>query len=275
MLGAVQMLRRYPVKSLLGEGVDATEVTERGLLGDRRLALLDVETDRVASAKQPRLWRGLLTLAATEAGDVVSITGPGGETVLSTDPDVDAVLSAWAGRSVRLVSTPPAGAALDRAVPEEVLRSGVEALVPATVTHVGSASPPGTFFDFAPLHLLTASTLDRIGSLGSRGSVEPARYRPNLVVATTGDGFVENEWLGTDIAVGTDLMMQVVAATERCAVPTLAHADLPRDTAALRVVAQHNRIAPMRDRDPEPCAGVYAKVLRPGRIRVGDEVRLA
>ena len=60
-----------------------------------------------------------------------------------------------------------------------------------------------------------------------------------------------------------------------CAVPTLAHGALPRDADALRVLARHNRVAPLESNDPEPCAGVYAGVLRPGRIRTGDVVRLA
>jgi uncharacterized protein YcbX len=54
----------------------------------------------------------------------------------------------------------------------------------------------------------------------------------------------------------------------------LAHGALPRDTEALRVLARHNRVAPLAGLDPEPCAGVYAEVLRPGRIRVGDAVRV-
>jgi uncharacterized protein len=59
--------------------------------------------------------------------------------------------------------------------------------------------------------------------------------------------------------------VRVIARTPRCAVPTLAHGALPRDTEALRVLA---------GLDPEPCAGVYAEVLHPGRIRVGDAVRV-
>jgi len=46
-------------------------------------------------------------------------------------------------------------------------------------------------------------------------------------------------------------------------------------SAALRVLARHNRVEPLDSADPEPCAGVYAQVLRPGRIRTGDAVRLA
>ena len=50
---------------------------------------------------------------------------------------------------------------------------------------------------------------------------------------------------------------------------------LPRDTEALRVLARHNRVVPMDGSGPEPCAGVYAQVLRPGRISVGDVVQVA
>jgi hypothetical protein len=63
--------------------------------------------------------------------------------------------------------------------------------------------------------------------------------------------------------------------TPRCAIPTLEHGDLPHDAAALRVLAGHNRIGPLDALDPQPCAGVYAQVLRPGRIQLGDIVHPA
>jgi uncharacterized protein len=40
------------------------------------------------------------------------------------------------------------------------------------------------------------------------------------------------------------------------------------------VLARHNRVTPLAGLAPEPCAGVYAEVLRPGRIRVGDAIRV-
>ena len=40
------------------------------------------------------------------------------------------------------------------------------------------------------------------------------------------------------------------------------------------MLARHNRVAALAGLDPEPCAGVYAEVLRPGLIRVGDAVRV-
>jgi uncharacterized protein len=274
MLGTVTMLRRYPVKSMLGEDVPASDVTGKGLAHDRALALVHTETGKVASAKNPRLWRGLLKLAA--AVDIgVRITLPDGKTVWSSDPGIDAVLSEVLGQPVTLTGTPPPNAELDRAVPEEVLRDGITARVAVETGRLGGGSPAGTFFDFAPIHLITSSTLDRIATLNPRGVAEVERYRPNIVIRTTAAGFTENDWAGRDLRIGRKLTLRVMARTPRCAIPTLEHGDLPRDSAALRVLADHNRVTPVEPLAPQPCAGAYAQVLHPGRIRIGDVVRVA
>jgi uncharacterized protein len=49
-------LWRYPVKSMMGEELNAPEVTDRGLLGDRAFAVVDASTGKVAGAKNPRKW---------------------------------------------------------------------------------------------------------------------------------------------------------------------------------------------------------------------------
>jgi len=278
MVGTVCRLRRYPVKSMLGEDLDASDVTFCGLDHDRRLAVVSRRTGKIASAKYPRLWRTLLTLSAAAdppaGGESVRITLPDGEVVTSTDPEVDQVLSALLSEPVTLTATPPPGASLDRAVPEAVLADGVTAEVPAEIIEIGAGAPPGTFVDFAPLHLLTTATLDRIAGLSPCGLADAERYRPNVVIRTTVPGFAENDWLDRYVAVGEDLILRVIARTPRCAVPTLAHGPLPRDADALRVLARYNRLSPVADMDPEPCAGVYAEVLNPGRIHVGDSVFL-
>ena len=280
MLGTVAALRRYPIKSMLGEGVDAGDVTFTGLAGDRQLAVVSRATGKIASAKFPRLWRDLLTLSAAAADDpaphgAVRITLPEGKIVWSSDAGVDTILSGLLNEPVTLTATPMPGAALDRAVPEAVLRDGVDAQVPAELMEIGGGGPPGSFVDFAPLHLLTTSTLARIAELSPHGQADLERYRPNVVIRTAAAGFTENDWLERILRVGDDLVLRVIARTPRCAVPTLAHGALPRDPDALRVLARHNRVEPLDSVDPEPCAGVYAEVLRPGRIRTGDPVRLA
>jgi uncharacterized protein YcbX len=150
----------------------------------------------------------------------------------------------------------------------------VDAPVPARLIEIGGG-PPGTFVDFAPLHLLTTSTLDQIAELSPYRRAGLERYRPNVVIRTIAPGFTENGWLEQNLRIGDEIVLRVIALTSRCAVRTLAHGALPRSPEALQVLARHNRVEPLDSLDPEPCAGVYAEVLRPGRIRSGDAVRLA
>src|SRR5262249_36484022 len=119
------------------------------------------------------------------------------------------------------------------------------------------------------------STLEHIAQLSPRGAVELERNRPNIVIRTTAGGFAENDWIGRDLHIGRDLVLRVVARTPRCAIPTLEHGDLPRDTAALRVLAGHNRVDPLAALAAQPCAGACAQVLHPGRVYLGSVARLA
>jgi MOSC N-terminal beta barrel domain len=57
--GVAEELWRYPVKSMLGEQLGASEVTESGLLGDRVYALRDLSDGKIATAKNPRKWPNL------------------------------------------------------------------------------------------------------------------------------------------------------------------------------------------------------------------------
>jgi len=66
-LGSVVSLWRYPVKSMMGEELNASEVTDRGLLGDRTFALVDCVDGKVVSAKNPRKWPGLFDFRAALA----------------------------------------------------------------------------------------------------------------------------------------------------------------------------------------------------------------
>src|SRR5579862_2300036 len=104
-LGTVAVLRRYPVKSMLGEDLHAGDVTLAGLAGDRVLGLVHRETGKVASAKNPRLWRRLLRLHAAKRGPVVADPFPGGTAMAGTGPGIDAALSEFLGQPVTLAAT--------------------------------------------------------------------------------------------------------------------------------------------------------------------------
>jgi uncharacterized protein YcbX len=272
--GRLAQLWRYPVKSMLGERLPAADVDTAGVAGDRRLALRHRDTGRVASAKHPRLWRDLLTLrAAGAAPGPVRVTLPDGREVSSVDDDVDGVLSRVLVAPVTLIDRPPAGATLDRADPEAVLADGLAAEVPVVANPLGAAAP-GTFFDFAPVHLVTTATLARLAAEMPGGTLDAARYRPNLVVEVDADAFAENDWVGRELRIGPQLVLRVLAPTPRCAVPTLAHGSLPRQSDALRVPARLNRVAPLPQLGPQPCVGAYAQVVRGGRVEQGSVVEV-
>src|SRR5438876_10990165 len=115
--GSVVALWRYPVKSMMGEELNSTEVTQRGLLGDRAFALVDAETGKVASAKNPRRWPTLFDFRAAfveppaEGRPLppVRITLPDGEALTTDGADAEARLTAAVGRPVRLARAGAAG----------------------------------------------------------------------------------------------------------------------------------------------------------------------
>src|SRR5947209_1220550 len=104
-VGRIAALWRFPVKSMLGEELDAAEVSSSGLVGDRAYALIDATTGKVVSAKNPRLWPHILDCQARflesprlgEDPPPVRITLPGGASVISDASDVDTVLSDFLG----------------------------------------------------------------------------------------------------------------------------------------------------------------------------------
>lgn len=254
---------RYPVKSMLGVDVDEVSLGPGGVDGDRALAVLDVHTGRVATAKQPRLWRALLTCSAVRDGAGTRIVLPGGRTVAADA--ADGPLSELLGRPVRLASVRPAGAEVERPDPDDVLQHGVDAEVDAPTLEIAQGTPGGTFVDHSPVHLITTATLDHLG-------VEALRYRPNLVLATPAGTapFVENTWLGRELTVGA-VRLRVTLPTPRCAVPTLEHGDLPRAPHAVRGPQAENRVD-VPGFGVLPCAGAYAEVLDGGTVRSGDAV---
>jgi hypothetical protein len=282
-VGAVVALWRYPVKSMLGEELNAAELTDRGLVGDRAYALVDRETGKVASAKNPRKWGKLFDCRAAfvappqpgEPPPPVRIELPDGQVVTGGADDVDRALSALLGRQVTLKAVAPEAPSLEEYWPDIEGLAHREAV---TDEGIGSGAPPGTFFDAYAVHLLTTATLDRLRALYPAGRFEVRRFRPNLVVETPAGaaGFVENDWVGRTVAVGEGVRLSVAGPCPRCVMTTLPQADLPRDVGILRTAADHNRVPiPAFADEPMPSVGVYAAAERGGLLHRGDPVQLA
>jgi hypothetical protein len=99
--GSVVALWRYPVKSMMGEELNASAVTDRGLLGDRAYGLVDRSDGKVASAKNPRKWPRLFDFRAAYVDSprrgaglpAVRITLPDGTALATDQADLNSTLS--------------------------------------------------------------------------------------------------------------------------------------------------------------------------------------
>lgn len=290
----VRGLYRYPVKSMRGEVLDEAVVGSAGVLGDRAYALIDQADGKIASAKNPRKWAGLLGFAArfvdepTAAGPPppVVITGPDGA-VRSDDPDIDTWLSKSLGRDVRLATATPhttglefkevwpdiAGLAPEEFVDQTAIGREEDGDVVSAIP-AGLFAPPGTFFDLSTVHLLTTATLARLAELDPEATFDVRRYRPNVLLEAEGEGFVEDAWVGRKVVLGDDgAALGVQLPTMRCVMTTLAQEELPRDRRTLKAIAAHNRVE-IAGFGTWACAGVYCEVQNGGRVRVGDDVRV-
>jgi uncharacterized protein YcbX len=278
-VGSVVTLWRYPVKSMLGEELNASNVTERGLLGDRGYALVDSADGKIASAKNPRKWPRMLEFRAAlapgtdpNALPAVRITLPDGDLVTGAQADHDERLSRALDRAVTLQAAEPSDHEPDAASSQGQRAATAEEYWPDmedldyrdTVTDFDL--PQGTFFDCAAVHVLTTATLDQLREFSPRGRFEVRRFRPNIVVDTSdrGSGFAEDAWIGHTIQIGNQVRLSITGPCRRCVMTTLAQSDLPKDSGILRTAAQHHGVN----------VGVYASVARGGIIRRGDPIWL-
>ena len=281
VVGRVASIRRYPVKSMLGEELETVALDHRGIVGDRQYAVIDDETGKVVSAKRPRRWGRMFDLRGrtTEDGPVVAF--PDGEAVAVGDPKLTVRLGEFFGRPVSLADTPPPDARFEEVWLRE-LKGGAEPyfgmesrLEDGEEMIDGGAfmEPQGNFFNFGAVHLVTSATVSELTRHAPQSRFDADRFRPNLVVDTDEDGFVETEWQGRTLQIGA-VRLRVSITVPRCVITTLPQGALPGDRDVLRTIAATNSVDVLQTGTPYPCVGVYADVLAEGEIRCGDPVRL-
>jgi uncharacterized protein YcbX len=223
-------IRRYPVKSLLGEVVETTETDSRGLAGDRLWAVRDAD-GKFGSGKNTRRFRrmpGLFDLRAhTATPPVVEL--PDGRRFAADDPAGHQAISEHLGRPVTLA-------------PED------------SVPH----------HDEGPVSLITTAALRAVTGMvvaeANGDPVDPLRFRANLLIDLPGTGFPEDDWSGRRLRIGSGVVLRVVRPLTRCVMIDMAQEHVAERRDLLKSLAEHNDMT----------FGVFATVEQPGRLTRGD-----
>jgi uncharacterized protein YcbX len=246
MAGArVARINTTPVKSLRLHHPDSVELGPDGALEDRRFLFVDDGRRLYNGKRDTSLVR---TTASWDPGSrSLSMTVPSGELleaeVVRSRPEVIEVY----GRQVQghAIEGPWADALSD--------------LVGRSLTLI-ERDDGAWATDSRPATLISRSSVGLIDGDGRR-------FR--MLFELDGlDALVEEAWSGIRVRIG-DATLLVGVPTPRCAVPSASPDTGCRDRDVLRELLEAR--GPV---DGESCLGVYAEVLEPGVVRVGDEVEV-
>ena len=199
----VAEIRRYPVKSLLGESVAAAGVGARGLTGDRAWAVRDPD-GKLGSGKNTRRFRrmpGLFGLRAYAARPAPVVELPDGRRFRADDPAGHRAVSEVLGRPVTL--------APESAVPHH---------------------------DEGPVSVITTAGLRAVAGMCG-DEVAPLRFRANLLLDVPGTGFPEDDWVDRRLRVGAGLVLRVIRPLTRCVMIDMAQEDAGERHDLLRTLA--------------------------------------
>src|SRR5512132_46304 len=286
-LGSIESVWRYPAKSMMGDSFPSMPVDEHGVIGDRAWAVRDEVRGGIRGAKKIGDLMRLHARYVEEprpggSPQPIEVTAPDGRRARSDDVDVHECLSQFLDHRVTLCPLRPAedldhyrrgapdtddvGAEM-RAMfgrePDEPLPTFEG--IPLDVL-VEYESPPGSYFDAFPVHMVTDRSLATLAALAPESEFDVRRFRPNVVVAVEPDvagDFPEQSWIGQRLGVG-DAELEVTAACPRCVMVTRDLVDLPADRRVLRTIVRH----------ADQNIGVYANVVRSGTLQTGAAVTL-
>jgi uncharacterized protein YcbX len=270
----ITSLWRYPVKSMQGEQVQETEIDASGIAGDRRLALRDVESNTILSAKKAAVADSLLSWSARIDDDDVMVEIDGESlSFVSQRKEIDARCSALLGRDVTLVEREPGAQAMystEWPDLDGLVLSGVDVDLPLAM----STEAP-TFVDLAALHLITAQSLRSIAAMTPDTEMPVERFRPSMVIDLndTEDGFIENAWQGRRARIG-EVELNFTMLTPRCVVTARAQPMCDEDLEVLRSLITNNRVEVEALASNSACLGIYAEITSPGVVAVGDRFEL-
>ncbi|MDE5054959.1 MOSC domain-containing protein [Niallia taxi] len=239
LIGHIEEIVRHPVKSFRGESVAETNVMEYGLYGDRSHAFADdTRKGKYLTITQfPEMVRYSARFAGEEAMSEypsVEITTPEGKVMNWGDAALALELEGKSKRKISLLSYTPENVPLG-AIEEEHIQ------------------------------LVTDASLEKLKELWGEAAVDHRRFRPNLILSLKDKTpFIEESWFGKRIKIGTEVELQLNRHCERCMIVTVDPDNAERSPSLLKTVFKQR----------QNNFGVYASVIKTGKIHSGDEVHL-
>lgn len=208
ILGSVQSLWRYPVKSMVGEQCNSLAINHRGVEGDRLYAIQDTK-GKFGSGKNTRRFRridGLLSYKSFYQNNLPVIEFPDCRVMNGNTPEINSVLSKTLGQPVTLAKE-------------------------QKISH----------HDDSPIHILTTASLKWLKKALPNSEIDETRFRPNLLLNVVGDTLVEHQWKGKKIRVG-EVTLKITKLAERCIMTSCSQKNLPEDLQIFRHIINESNL---------------------------------
>jgi len=259
IIGTVESLWRYPVKSMRGEELDEIFAGFSGVYGDRLFAFrssasrkgfpyFTARDEREMLRFRPRFRHPDKAAAPVNLREAESIA-PGATPVYADPPDLMVDVETPAGNTL----------AIDDPALIDMLRNGVDDKHQLTLLRSERA-----ITDCRPVSLLALQSVRKLAE-ETGVMVDKRRFRANIYLdLTSAEGFAEDRFVGRSLRVGSKVILSILERDPRCMMITLDPDTGAIAPALLKKVAQAH----------SGMTGVYGAVLAEGLIRKGDPVEL-
>ncbi|OCT13356.1 sulfurase [Paenibacillus pectinilyticus] len=234
-VGQISEIYRFPVKSFGGERLESCDIEQYGMRGDRICSFYDETKKDWFKYITARNIPNMLNYQARFVDGDIEVTSPEGHSY---------------GWDEHLL------AELQNQTKTHITQSQMMAPNPE------AKNVPLLSVEAASILLVTDASLRKLESMWGK-PLDPRRFRGNFVLKLNDDAPNEAEWVGKRIVIG-EVELQADSLCERCVVITMDPDTQKKDSSLLKLVNQEFGLM----------FGVYASVVRTGRIRLGDEVSI-
>jgi len=259
VIGKVESLWRYPVKSMRGEEMVEMFAGYPGVYGDRLFAFESSANPKGFPFFTGRDQRQMIRYRARFRNPEKAARPVNLGDAEKLSPNLNPI-SADASELMVDVETPDGKTfAIDDPALIDNLRSNLDGNHELTLLRSEKA-----ITDCRPLSIFAVQTAKRLGA-ETGVAVDKRRFRANVYLdLTSPDGFAEDKFVGRSLRIGSKVTVAVLQRDARCMMITLDPDTAEKTPAILKAIAQAH----------EGMAGVYGAVLTEGMIRKGDSVEL-